>query len=214
MGKVYFWTTIRKNKNAYHSCRGITEEAVTSILQKYVIVENDPTKAALELLELPGLKKFVASLKTEKERDDFRKHLRKYVDIYRVDCPFEVSTTNRYTVVTHEAAVTARRDIKKGEVIKYLSGIQVLMTEEEEESIKTTRRDFSIVVSSFRKTASLFLGPARFANHDCEANARLMTSGNASMDIIAARPIYEGEEITVSYGKFLFSIFPNITDSQ
>jgi len=200
MVQVYYWTAIRKNKNAYHSSRGITEADVTSILQKRVIVEKDPSKAEAELIALPGLKKFSDSLKTEKEKDDFRRHLRKYVNIYLPDCPFEVSSTNRYTVVTQEAAVTARRFIKKGEVVKYLCGIQVIMTEEEEELIKSSRRDFSIVVSSRNKSASLFLGPARFANHDCGANARLMTSGTAGMDIIAVTNIEIGDEITVSYG--------------
>jgi histone-lysine N-methyltransferase SUV420H len=75
------------------------------------------------------------------------------------------------------------------------------MTEEEEQHMKSSRRDFSIVVSSRNKSASLFLGPARFANHDCGANARLMTTGSAGMEIIAVRDIEIGEEITVSYGK-------------
>jgi hypothetical protein len=51
------------------------------------------------------------------------------------------------------------------------------------------------------KSASLFLGPARFANHDCGANARLMTTGKEGMEILALRDIEIGEEITVSYGK-------------
>jgi histone-lysine N-methyltransferase SUV420H len=156
---------------------------------------------------LPGLKKFSASLKTDKEKDDFRRHLRKYINIYLPDCPFEVSSTNRYTVVTHEAAVTARRFIKKGEVVKYLCGIQVVMTEEEEKHIQSSRRDFSIVVSSRNKTSSLFLGPARFANHDCGANARLMTTGRDGMDIITLMDIEIGEEITVSYGTLSISWF-------
>lgn len=202
--QVYFWTNIRKNRSAYHSSRGIREEDVTSILQKSVIVEKDPTKAELQLLALPGLAKFLNSLKTDKEQEDFKRHLKKYVAIYSTDCPFEVSSTNRYTVATHEAAVTARQYIKRGQVVKYLSGIQVIMTEEEEESIKSSRRDFSIVVSSRNKSASLFLGPARFANHDCGANAKLMTTGSSGMEIIAVRDIEIGEEITVSYGENYF----------
>lgn len=142
-------------------------------------------------------------MKTDKEKEDFRKHLRKYVNIYLPDCPFEVSSTNRYTVVTHEAAVTARTFIKKGQTVKYLCGIQVLMTEEEEEHIKHSRRDFSIVVSSRSRMPSLFLGPARFANHDCGANARLMTTGRDGMDIIALQDIEVGDEITVTYGTSL-----------
>ena len=77
------------------------------------------------------------------------------------------------------------------------------MTEEEEELIKHSRRDFSIVVSSRNRMPSLFLGPARFANHDCGANARLMTIGRDGMDIIALRDIEIGDEITVTYGKWI-----------
>ncbi|PBP17861.1 set domain containing protein [Diplocarpon rosae] len=201
---VYFWTSIRKNKSTYRPSRGVSEEAVTTILQNRVVVEKDAARAEAELLELPALKRFSLSLKMEKERDDFRRHLRKYVNIYLPDCPFEVSSTNRYTIVTHEAAVTARHYIKRGEVVKYLCGIQVIMTEEEEDLIKSSRRDFSIVVSSRNKSASLFLGPARFANHDCGANARLTTTGNAGMEIYAVADIEIGDEITVSYGDNYF----------
>ncbi|KAK6595539.1 hypothetical protein ACHAQE_005662 [Botrytis cinerea] len=202
--QVYYWTNIRKNRIAYHSSRGIREEDVTKILQNSVIIEKNTAKAEAQLLALPGLKKFHQSLNSEKEKEDFRRHLKKYINIYLPDCPFEVSSTNRYTVVTHEAAVVARREIRKGEVVKYLSGIQVVMTPEEEEHINLMRRDFSIVMSSRNKSASLFLGPARFANHDCGANARLMTSGTAGMEIIAVRDIEIGEEITVTYGESYF----------
>lgn len=201
---VYFWTNIRKNRSAYHSCRGVREEDVTAILQKSVIVRKNPAEAESQLLALPGLKKFSDNLKTPKEKDDFRQHLRRYVNIYLPECAFEVSTTNRYTVVTHEASVTARRLIKKGEVIKYLCGIQVLMTPEEEEYIQHSRRDFSIVISSRNKQASLFLGPARFANHDCGANAELITGPNHGMMIKARQDIEIGEEITVTYGDNYF----------
>lgn len=120
------------------------------------------------------------------------------------DCPFEVSTTNRYTIVTHEAATTARRFIKKGDVIKYLCGSLVPLTVDEEQDLDLTRRDFSIVMSSRRKAPSIFLGPARFANHDCNANARLVTRGSDGMEVVAARDIEVGDEITVTYGDNYF----------
>ncbi|RKF82638.1 putative histone-lysine n-methyltransferase set9 protein [Golovinomyces cichoracearum] len=198
--QVYFWGTIRKNKSSYRSSRSLKEADITSILQKCVILENHVEKAQFQLLKLPGLKKFKDSLNTDKEKQDFTKHMQRYVQIYLPDCPWEVSTTNRYTVVTHEAAVTARAFIKSKQKIKYLSGIQVIMTKEELETTQRNRRDFSIVFSSRKKASSLFLGPARFANHDCEANARLSTCENAGMEVIAVRDIEIGEEITVTYG--------------
>lgn len=202
--RVYYWTTIRKNRARYSASRGIHEEEIADIIRKTVIIEKDPAKAVAQLLQLQGLRNYVQRLSTTDEKEHFQRHLRKYVNIYMPDCPFEVSTTNRYTITTHEASVTARKEIKKGEEIKYLSGIQVAMTEEEEENLDLTRRDFSIVVSSRKKTRSLFLGPARFANHDCDANARLSTKGPHGMQIVSVKNIEIGEEITVSYGEGYF----------
>lgn len=51
---------------------------------------------------------------------------------------------------------------------------------------------------------SLFMGPARFANHDCGANAKLVITGQAGIDIVAVRNINVGEEITVTYGENYF----------
>ncbi|KAI9815544.1 MAG: Histone-lysine N-methyltransferase set9 [Pycnora praestabilis] len=202
--RVYFWTAIRKNRAKYFASRGIREEEIADILRQTVIIQKNPVKAETQLLQLPGIRKFVERLGTSTEKENFRRHLRKYVNIYMPDCPFEVATTNRYTILTYEAAAVARRYMKKGDAIKYLSGIQVSMTPEEEKGLDLTRRDFSIVMSSRKKTPSLFMGPARFANHDCNANAKLSTTGSAGMEVIAARDIKVGEEITVSYGQDYF----------
>ncbi|KAF1986640.1 hypothetical protein K402DRAFT_377274 [Aulographum hederae CBS 113979] len=202
--RVYYWTSIRKNHGRYTPARGLGDEEVASILRTTIVEDKDPIKATEQILQLGGLRRFHDRLATEDEKEHFQKHLRKYVNIYMPDCKFEVDTTNRYTKVTHEASVTARRDITKGEIIKYLSGVQVAMTKEEEKNLDLTRRDFSIVMSSRKKTPSLFLGPARFANHDCEANSRLSTRGPHGMQVVAVRDIEVGEEITVSYGDDYF----------
>lgn len=170
-----------------------------------VVAKNIP-EAERKLLELPGLKKYLANLRTPREKEWFRRHLRKYIQIYHPDCPFEVTTTNRYIITEHEAAICARKPIKAGQEIKFLSGTLVSMTKEEEFDLGLTRKDFSVVMSSRRKTPSFFLGPARFANHDCDANGRLVTRGTEGMSVMATRNIEEGEEITVSYGDDYFGI--------
>ncbi|KAF3480454.1 histone-lysine N-methyltransferase set9 [Arthroderma uncinatum] len=202
--QAYFWTTIRKNRAKYFPVRGILEESVTSILLHDVVVAKDALKAEKAFLELPGLKKFGDKLRSAREKEWFRRHLRKYISIYLPDCPFEVTTTNRYTILTHEAAVSARKFISSGHPVKYLSGTLVSITKEEETDLDLTKRDFSIVMSTRKKTASLFLGPARFANHDCNANAKLVTRGFESMEVVATRDIEVGDEITVSYGDNYF----------
>lgn len=162
------------------------------------------------MLSLPGVKRYLSSLRTAGEKEQFRRHFRKYINMYQTDCPFEVSTTNRYTITSYEAAITARRRIKEGETIKYLTGTLVPLTAEESNDLDLTQRNFSIVVSSRRKNGSIFLGPARFANHDCEANGRLVPTGNDGMEVRAMKNIEVGEEITVTYGADYFG--PNNED--
>lgn len=204
--QAYFWTNIRKNRTKYVAARGIREDDVASILLHDVIVAKDAVKAEKALLALSGLSKYMAKLPNDREKEWFRRHLRKYILMYLPDCPFEVTTTNRYTITEHEAAVCARKFIKRGEEIKYLSGTLVAMTREEEMDLDLNRKDFSIVMSSRKKTPSLFLGPARFANHDCNANGRLVTRGSEGMQVVATRDIHIGEEITVSYGEDYFGV--------
>ena len=180
------------------------EEDIADRIRRHIIWQKDPAEAVQELLKLPGLRKFMANMKDEKDQEQFRRHLKRYINIYMPDCPFEVTTTNRYMITEHEASITARRDINPREEIKYLTGVQVAMTEEQEQKLELARKDFSLVISSRKKTRSLFLGPARFANHDCDANARLSTKGYDGMQIVAAKPIEAGDEITVSYGEDYF----------
>ncbi|CRG90520.1 histone-lysine N-methyltransferase SUV420H [Talaromyces islandicus] len=202
--RAYFWTTIRKNRNKFAPARGIHEDDVARLLLHKVIVDKDPRAAEQDLLAMTGLKKYLQRLPNDREREWFKRHLRKYINIYLPECPFEISTTNRYTITEHEATVVARRDIKRGQEIKFLCGTLVSMTRQEELDLDLNRKDFSIVMSSRRKSPSLFLGPARFANHDCDANGRLATRGSDGMQVVAVRDIEAGEEITVSYGEDYF----------
>lgn len=202
--QAFYWTTIPKNRPSYHPSRGVKEEEITNIIQNHLVVDPDIDLAEQKLLATDGLRRFYNALKTPKQKLDFKQHLRRYTQLYLPDCPFEVSSTNRYTVTTHEASIVARRYIKRNESIKYLSGIRVIITPEEEAHLADRKKDFSIVVSSRNKLTSLFMGPARFANHDCGANAKLMITGQAGIDIVAVRSIDVGEEITVTYGENYF----------
>lgn len=201
---TYYWTTVPKNRTTYHPSRGVREEEISKLIQQHIIIDEDLTTAEEKLLATGGLRKFCNSLKTPKEKEDFRSHLRRYMSIYLPSCPFEVNATNRYTIVSFEASITARQYIKRNETIKYLAGIQVVITPEEEADMALRKKDFSLVVSSRTKSTSIFMGPARLCNHDCDANARLVTRGQAGIEIIACRDIEVGEEITVTYGENYF----------
>jgi histone-lysine N-methyltransferase SUV420H len=200
---VYYWTAIRKNRPRYVAARSLKEEQITDIIRQHVIRNSDIKLAMAKLEALPCLKSYMARLKPS-DVAHFRNHLEKYTLLYQPDCAWEVTTTNRYTIFSHEASVTARKAIKTGEKIKYLTGHQVVLTKDEEAQLEHTQRNFSIVFSARKKTQSLFLGPARFANHDCDSNARLCPVGTFGMEVVARRPIDAGEEITVSYSENYF----------
>ncbi|PYI30515.1 alpha/beta-hydrolase [Aspergillus indologenus CBS 114.80] len=204
--RAHFWTNTRKNRTKYIPLRRVKDDEIANILLHDVIVKKDVPTAERKFLAMDGLKRFLAKLPNDREKEWFTRHLRKYIQMYLPDSPFEVTTTNRYLITEHEAAICARKFIKQGEEIKYLSGTLVPMTREEEQDLDLKRKDFSIVMSSRRKTPSFFLGPARFANHDCNANGRLVTRGMEGMQVVAIRDIYIGEEITVSYGEDYFGI--------
>ncbi|PYH45852.1 alpha/beta-hydrolase [Aspergillus saccharolyticus JOP 1030-1] len=204
--RAHFWTNTRKNRTKYIPLRRIKDDEIANTLLHDVIVKKDVAAAERKFLAMDGLKRFMAKLPNDREKEWFTRHLRKYIQMYLPDSPFEVTTTNRYLITEHEAAICARKFIKQGEEIKYLSGTLVPMTREEEQDLDLKRKDFSIVMSSRRKTPSFFLGPARFANHDCNANGRLVTRGMEGMQVVAIRDIYIGEEITVSYGEDYFGL--------
>lgn len=207
---AYYKAQIRKNRPKYTPLRGIKEDEVPHILLHKVIVAGDVVAAEKALLELPGLKRYRRGLRLRAVHENFLRHLRKYINMYKTDCAWEVSTTNRYTITTFEAAVTARQRIKQNQVIQYLVGTLVRLTVDESEKLDTTNRNFSIVCTGRKMNQSIFLGPARFANHDCDANARLVPKGDDSMEVVAIKNIEVGEEICVSYGNDYFG--PNNID--
>jgi len=177
-----------------------------SILRDVVIGEKDLRRAEGQLLALPSLKKFSENLKSASEKNAFRQHMMRYLNIYLPDCPFEISGTNRYKMTTHEATIIARKPIKAGQEIKYLCGIRTILTEEEEVDLDQRGQNSSIIVTTRPEvTSSCLFGPIELANHECEqANARFTSIGRTTMKATAVRDIKVGEEITFSYARGYF----------
>ncbi|GMK55662.1 hypothetical protein CspeluHIS016_0207180 [Cutaneotrichosporon spelunceum] len=70
-------------------------------------------------------------------------------------------------------------------------------------SERTGRRDFSVLRSSLKNCLQLFLGPARFLNHDCENNVELYRKdGYVTFKVL--QPIKIGQELTTFYGRDYF----------
>lgn len=66
-------------------------------------------------------------------------------------------------------------------------------------------RDFSVIRSARKGCSQLFLGPARFVNHDCEPNVEFYRMGN-QMAFRCIRAIHVNEEIVTYYGDNYFEV--------
>lgn len=159
--------------------------------------------AESKLLALSSFRKFVTFLNTD-EREDFRQHLRRYLVVFLPECAFEISRTNRFDGATYQANVTARKLILSGQEIEFLCGICVKLTAQQEDDLAQRQRDFSIVRTTRTKQICCMLGPVRFSNHDCKANAKFAPSTLGGIKAVALRKIKPGEEITLYYSDDYF----------
>ncbi|KAK0703377.1 hypothetical protein B0T26DRAFT_792835 [Lasiosphaeria miniovina] len=146
-------------------------------------------------MSVDGIQKSYQKLEALTQKN-FRDHLRRYLDMYLADCPFEVNSTNRYDLGREDASITARCRMLRGSAVAYLNGSRVDISREEEGFLTSHGKDFSIVFSSRRNRNCVFLGPARFVNHDCDANAVLVPEGGG-IQVTTTADIEASEEITV-----------------
>lgn len=80
----------------------------------------------------------------------------------------------------------------------------VRMSSAEEDAFTHGATDFSIIYSSRVGGMSLLLGPARFVNHDCEPNAKFVTTNKDNVTLVVERDVDVGEEVTVKYADDYF----------
>lgn len=168
-------------------------------------------QAVDELLTLPAIRYYLKSF-TQKQINAFATHASRYFELYHPSGCIEIAHTSRYSHRTgkSELCILATRFLAPGTVITELKGSMANLTDEEDKELKRTgikhsdiRRDFSVIHSKSMKKNHLFLGPARFVNHDCDNNCELFREGRY-ITFRVLRPISIGEEITAHYGDGYF----------
>ncbi|KAG8818194.1 Histone-lysine N-methyltransferase set9 [Serendipita sp. 401] len=194
-------------------------EVILSIIQKFVVNNTQHrgtvapyvrVKPAVDvLLQLRNVQKYIQH-KTQYQINAFATHMSRYLELYLPSGLIEVAQTSRYSQKTgkSELCVISVRALKPGQIITDLKGSMADLTAEEDEELKLARgagarRDFSVIFSHSRNVNHLFLGPARFVNHDCENNCELFRDGRY-ITFKVLRPISAGEEITAHYGDDYF----------
>ncbi|KAF5380373.1 hypothetical protein D9615_004503 [Tricholomella constricta] len=168
-------------------------------------------QAVDDLLCLLPIRYYLKSY-TQKQINAFATHASRYLELYNPQGVIEIAHTSRYSHRTgkSELCILATRNLAPGTVITELKGSMANLTDEEDRELKRTdlrssdiRRDFSVIHSKQMKKNHLFLGPARFVNHDCDNNCELFREGRY-ITFRTLRAIAVGEEITAHYGDGYF----------
>ncbi|KAF9186586.1 Histone-lysine N-methyltransferase set9 [Haplosporangium sp. Z 11] len=182
LDRVNLWFQTHKMNKDYQPLN-VPPEKILDIIQRRVIVDRKVPEAIKDLLE----------------------HARRYLSIYLPTAGFEISQTDRYSAVTHksEACVIANRPLEVGSELRYCAGTIAILNEQEEKDLESRTSDFSVIRTS-RKGTCLFLGPARFVNHDCDPNCSFMAAGSNVIYFKVLKPVNVNDEITTHYGDNYF----------
>ncbi|KAJ3147676.1 Histone-lysine N-methyltransferase set9 [Geranomyces michiganensis] len=142
---------------------------------------------------------------TAEQLATFAEHAKRYFAMYLPKAGFEITSTRRYACTGKaEACIKATDRFNPGDEIRACTGFIAQLSGEDEEHL--ANRDFSVMYSSAKSSNCLFLGPARFVNHDCDPNC-VFFSSNPRANLISfkvKKRIELGEEITTFYGESYF----------